>query len=197
MDVATAEATRVFSEFPESPVIPGAALWGARAAFSLQKMQLGCGWVMKGIAMAGTDLELKNQLLFIKQSCNLGPGVVYAPQTPDSLRTGPPPRDTSTHPPLQPPPPPTAVAPPPATTRTAKPVASPWRIQVAAVRDKAVIQQVTRKIEAAGFKVYTVAVPGGLVRIQAGPFATRGAAVAALSRVKAATGGSPIVVPAP
>lgn len=199
MDLVITETTRAFSDFPDSPVIPTAALWGARAAFSLQKMQLGCGWVTKGIAAVGSDLELKNQLLYAKQSCNIGNGVQYAPLMPDSLRKGPPPTDTAAHPPAPPPPPP----PPPATkpdvktSAPAKSVASPWRIQVAAVRDKAVIQQVSKKIESAGFKVYLVPVPGGLTRVQVGPFATRAAAVAALPKVKGATGGSPIVVAAP
>ena len=195
MDVALTESSRIFTDFPDSPVIPTAALWGARTAFSQQKMQIGCDWLTKGVAKVGDDLELRNQLLFAKQSCNLGPGVQFAPPAPDSLRAGPPPRmpaDTASKP---------SVAPPPSTTKTpvkppASAVASPWRVQVAAIRDKVVIQQVIRKIEAAGFKAYSVAGPGGLIRVQAGPFATRAAAVAGLPKVKAATGGSPIVVPA-
>jgi cell division septation protein DedD len=65
------------------------------------------------------------------------------------------------------------------------------------VRDKVVIQRLTQKLEKAGFKTYLVPVGGGLVRVQAGPFGTRAAAVAAVPKVKAAAGGSPIVVAAP
>lgn len=177
MDVATTESNRFFADFPDSPFLPAAAKWGALAAFSQQKMQLGCDWLTKGIAKVGDDLELRNQLLFARQSCNLGPGVQYAPSNPDSLR---------------------APVPPPAPAKTpAANVASPWRVQVAAIRDKAVIRSVMKKIEAAGFKAYAISAPGGLTRVQAGPFATRAAAVAGLPKVKAAAGGSPIVVPAP
>ncbi len=156
----------------------------------------------KGIAAAGDDLELKNQLQFAKQSCNIGAGVQYAAQVPESLRAGPPPTnlDTAARVPLTPPPPSASkppVANPPATKVPAAAAASPWRVQVAAISDKAVIARVVRKIEAAGFKAYTVPGPSGLTKIQAGPFATRAAAVAGLPKVKAAVGGSPIVVAAP
>jgi len=198
MELATSESNRFFAEFTDSPFVPAAAKWGALAAFSQQKMQLGCDWLTKGIAKVGDDLELKNQLLFAKQNCNLGPGVQYAPKNDDSLRAPPVrPADTATHPPV---PPPANTAKTPAKAPTKPPaanVASPWRVQVTAVRDKAVIQSVMKKIEAAGFKAYAVSGPGGLTRVQAGPFATRAAAVAGLPKVKAATGGSPIVVPAP
>ena len=195
MDVALSETGRVFADFPDSPVIPTAALWGARAAFNQQKMQLGCDWLTKGVAKVGDDLELKNQLVYAKQSnCNLGPGVQFAPVTPDSLRAPPArtPPDTATKQPVTPPP---TTSKPPVKPPTI--VASPWRVQVTAVRDKAVVLAVSKKLEAAGFKAYTVPVPGGLIRVQAGPFATRAAAVAALPKVKAAAGGKPIVVAAP
>jgi len=197
-DLVLTETNRIFSDFPQSPVIPDAARWGARAAFSQQKMQMGCDWLTKGIAKVGDDLELKNQLLYLKQSCNLGPDVQYAPRNPDSLRQGPPPRvaDTAPRTPVTPPPPPSTGNKAPAKTPVTS-AASPWRIQVAAIRDKKVIAQVVRKIEAAGFKSYEVPGPNGLTRVQAGPFATRAAALAAVPKVKAAAGGSPIVVPQP
>jgi hypothetical protein len=44
---------------------------------------------------------------------------------------------------------------------------------------------------------YKVPGPRGLTKIQAGPFATREKAKAALSKLKAAVGGSPIVTQAP
>ena len=165
MELVMSESSRFFGDFPDSPFIPTAAKWGALAAFSQRKMQQGCDWLTKGIAKVGEDLELKNQLLFAKQNCNLGPGVQFAPKNEDSLRA--PPRVT----PDTAKPPAKAPTKPPATH-----VASPWRVQVAAIRDKAVIQSVIKKIEAAGFKAYTVTAPGGLTRVQAGPFATRAAA---------------------
>jgi len=174
MELVTNETNRFFGDFPDSPFLPTAAKWGALAAFSQQKMQQGCDWLTRGIAKVGDDLELKNQLLFAKQNCNLGPGVQFAPKNEDSLRAPPPrPAPDTAKPPTK--------APVKAPTKAPiTNVASPWRVQVAAIRDKAVIQSVIRK-----------------TRVQAGPFATRAAALAAVSKVKTAAGGSPIVVPAP
>jgi cell division septation protein DedD len=198
MDKVVADITRLFTDYPSSPVLATGALWGSRAAFSQQKMQLGCGWLTKGIAAVGDDLELKNQLQFGKQNCDVGPGVQYAPVVPESLRSPPPRRapDTTTRAPVTPPPPAPnpgkPAAKPPTTT-----AASPWRVQVAAISDKSVIRRVQQKIEVAGFKAYLVPGPKGLTKIQAGSFATRAAAVAQLAKLKAAIGGSPFVVPAP
>ena len=199
MDKVVADITRLFDDYPRSPVIATGALWGARAAFAQQKAPLGCGWLTKGIAAASDDLELKNQLQFAKQSCNIGAGVQYAPPVSESLRAPPPKADTAAHIPVTPPPP-GAAKPPAASAPVGKApagAASPWRVQVAAISDNVVIARVVKKIEAAGFKAYTVPGPSGLTKIQAGPFATRAAAVAGLPKVKAAVGGSPIVVAAP
>ena len=163
---------------------------GARAAFDRQKLLQACDWLTKGLAGVGDDLELKNQLLFAKQRCNVGAGVTVAPVAPETLRAGPPPR-TATDPTTRvPPTPPPGKAP-------ARATASPWRIQVAAVTDKAVIGRLTQKLEAAGFKAYLVAGPRGLTKVQAGPFASRAAAVAQLPKVKAAVGGLAFVTAAP
>jgi cell division septation protein DedD len=185
-----ARVTRLFADYPASPVIPTAALWGARAAFEQQKMQQACDWLTRGLAVVGDDLELRNQLQFTRQRCAVGTGVQMAPVVPETLRTGPPPRpapDTTRRSP--------APAPPP--SAPARVPASPWRIQVAAIKDKVVIRRVTQKIEAAGFTAYQVPGPGGVTRIQAGPFNTRAAAAAQLAKLKRAAGGSPFVTPAP
>jgi cell division septation protein DedD len=54
-----------------------------------------------------------------------------------------------------------------------------------------------QKIEGAGFRAYTTPGPRGLTKIQAGPFASRAAALAQLPKLKRAVGGSAFVVPAP
>jgi len=203
MDKVVTDISRLFTDYPNSAVLATGALWGARAAFRQQKMQLGCDWLTRGITTVGDDLELKNQLQFAKQSCNIGPGVQYAPVVPESLRVGPPPRPATdtTAAPVPPPPPPPPPAPkgskPPAAKAPAANPASPWRVQVAAISDIVVIHRVEQQIVAAGFKAYTVPGPKGLTKIQAGPFATRAAAVAQLAKLKTAIGGSPFVVPAP
>ena len=188
MDDVVARVTRLFTDYPDSPTIPTATLWGARAAFDQQKLQQACDWLTRGIAAVGDDLELKNQLQFARQRCNVGPRVQLAPVVPETLRAGPPrpPADTTGRP---------AVEPPPA--RTPRAAASPWRIQVAAISDKAVIRRTIQKLEAAGFRAYTVPGPRGLTKVQAGPFASRAAAVAQLAKLKAVVGGPAFVTPAP
>jgi len=191
MDDVVSRVSRLLTDFPLSPVIPTATLWGARAAFAQQKLQLGCDWLDRGLAKVGDDLELRNQIAFAKQRCNIGTGVELAPVNPDSLRQGPPPGQADTAarrggaPPQHPPPPPAGRA------------AGPWRVQVAAISDKAVIRRLTQKIEGAGFKAYTVPGPKGLTKIQAGPFASRAAAAAQVARLKTLLGGKPFVTTAP
>lgn len=189
MDDVVTRVSRLFIDHPSSPVIPTAALWGARAAFEQQKLQQACDWLTRGIAAVGADLELRNQLQFAKQRCNIGSGVQLAPIVPESLRAAPPSRpapDTLVRPPVAPPP-----AKPPAN------VASPWRIQVAAIADRAVIRRMIQKIEAAGFRAYTVPGPKGLTKVQAGPFLSRAAAAAQLQKVKRAVGGSAFITKQP
>jgi cell division septation protein DedD len=191
LDGTIEKVHRFFTDYPTSSLLPAAALWGARAAFDRQQMQQACDWLTRGIAAVGTDVELKNQLVFAKQRCTLNPGAEFAPVVPESLRANPPKpagstRDTQIT---------RAPAKPPAVST--KPPASPWRVQVAAIADKAVIARLVKKIENAGFTAYKVPGPRGLTKIQAGPFTTREKAKAALPKVKAAVGGNPIVTQAP
>ena len=188
MDDVMTRVSRLFIDHPSSPAIPTAALWGARAAFEQQKLQQACDWLTRGLAAVGDDLELKNQLLFAKQRCNIGNGVQLAPVVPESLRAGPPPRPvpdtTGRHPGVPP-----SVKPPAG-------AASPWRIQVAAISDKAVIRRMIQKIEGAGFRAYTTPGPRGLTKVQAGPFPSRAAAIAQLPKLKRAVGSSAFVTTA-
>lgn len=177
------KVTRFFTDYPTSSVLPAAALWGARAAFDRQQMQQACDWLTRGILVVGEDVELRNQLLFAKQRCVLNPGAEMAPVVAESLRAKPA-GVTRTPAPAKP----LVVAP--------KPPASPWRVQVAAIANKDAIARVVQQIERAGFTAYKVPGPRGLTKLQAGPFATREKAKAALPRIKAAVGGSPIIVPA-
>lgn len=188
---AVLRVRRIFTDFPESAVIPVAALFGARAAFERREGAVACDWITRGLQQVGTDLELKNQLEFAKQRCTPEALARLAalPKS-DSVR----PIDTpvTTKPPV-------ATAPTTsATSATAgKSSTSPWRVQVAAISDPASIRRATQQIEKAGYMVYRVAGPGNLTKLQAGPFATRDAAVAAVGKLKAAVGGSPFVTKAP
>ncbi len=196
---------RFFADYPGSSALPAAALWGARAAFDRDQLQQACDWLTKGIAASHDDIELKNQLLFAKQRCKLNPGAQLAPVNPDSLRIAAPPAgapvtpvtppkdSNATKPPQAKPP----VAAPKPAAAAPKPAASPWRVQVAAIADKAVINRLVQKIEKAGFTAYQVSGPRGLTKVQAGPFTSREQARAAVAKVKAATGTDAFVTQAP
>jgi cell division septation protein DedD len=196
LDGTIEKVSRFFTDYPTSPLLPAAALWGARAAFDRHQMQQACDWLTRGIAAVGSDVELRNQLVFAKQRCVLNPGAEMAPVVAESVRVKPPEVTKPAAPARD-----TAVAKAPAAPKPAaaasKPTASPWRVQVAAIADKTVIARLVKKIEAAGFTAYKVAGPRGLTKIQAGPFTSREKAKAALPRIKTAVGGSPIIAQAP
>ena len=189
---AVSRMRRLFNDYPASTILPTAALWGSRAAFDRKELQLGCDWLARGLALVGDDVELRNQLEFAKQRCNVGPGVELAPSRPDSLRSKPvvepaPHRPDSLR--MK-----TGNARPPVTSAAST---GPWRIQVAAISDKAAIRRAIQKIEQAGFKAYQVAGPRGLIKVQAGPFKSREAAATKLKALKATLGGAPFVVRVP
>ncbi len=196
LDGTIEKVGRFFTDYPASPLLPAAALWGARAAFDRQQMQQACDWLTRGIAAVGSDIELKNQLVFAKQRCVLNPGAEMAPVVAESVRVKPPEVAKPTVPAKDTAVTKTPVRPKPAAVAS-KPPASPWRVQVAAITDKAVVARLVKKIEAAGFTAYKVPGPRGLTKIQAGPFTSREKAKAALPRIKAAAGGKPFIVPAP
>ncbi len=196
LDGTIEKVGRFFTDYPSSPLLPAAALWGARAAFDRQHMQQACDWLTRGIAAVGSDVELKNQLVFAKQRCVLNPGAEMAPVVAESVRVKPPEVTKPTAPAKD-----TAVTKTPVRPKpeavASRPPASPWRVQVAAIADKAAIARLVKKIENAGFTAYKVPGPRGLTKIQAGPFTTREKAKAAVPRIKAAAGGSPIIIQAP
>jgi hypothetical protein len=177
-ETAVMRVKRLFTDYPESAVIPTAALFGARAAFERRDGNLACDWLTRGLQQVGGDLELKNQLEYARQRCT--------PEEIARLATLPK-ADSIRRPVIQTPP-------PPATPKTA---ASPWRVQAAAISDATAIRRAVQQLEEAGFTIYRVAGPNGLTKLQVGPFATREAAVAAVGRVKAVVGGGPFVVKAP
>ena len=179
---------RILNDFPTSPVIPEAALWGARAGFELKQNATACEWLARGVTAAKDDVETRNQLEFLRSRCT--PDMVNAPmptpsRTPDAsaARTTPPRADSVRRQPASP-------TPAQASTGVSE---APWRVQVGALTDPAAIRRTMQQIEAAGFTAYTVAGPNGMTKIQAGPFATREAATAQLAKVKAAVNGAAFV----
>lgn len=188
---------RLMTSYPQSTVYADAALWGARAALERQDLPRACGWLDRGVERAGSNVELRNQLEFARRRC-----------TPEArAQTAPPPAATPIRTPerrpvdspravfpLQPTPPPPAPAPVEAAPAQA---AGPWRVQVAAVSDPAAIARMERAIREMGLTMYRTPGPGGLTRVQAGPFETREAAQARVEELAKALGGQPFVTRAP
>ncbi len=192
--------SRLMTSYPQSPIFADAALWGARAAIERGDMPRACTWLDSGLDHVGDNVELKNQIEFTRRRCTDAarqtPAAAASPtplRTPERrpVETDPAPVRASAPPPSapapverqQPAPPPSA--PPPA--------ADVWRVQVAAVSDPAAIARLERAIRDLGLSPYTSLSPSGLTRVQAGPFATREAAEAAVPRLRDAAGGAPFV----
>lgn len=187
-EAAVLRVRRLMTDYPASPVLPAAALWGARAAFERRDQAQACGWLRHGIERVGEDVEVRSQLEFAVQRCGIP---MAPPATPSTERVVPSGRDMI-------PPPAVATAAPERTPEPApvmqSATAGAWRVQVAAIRDAAAIRRVEQQITRAGLTAYKVPGPGGLTKLQAGPFATREDAVARVEALKAAVGGQPFVV---
>lgn len=181
-EAAMNRVKRLMSDYPASPVVATAALWGSRAAFERRDAAQACAWIQRGLDQVGEDVEMRNQLEFARQRCtNPAP----APTRPPVERVVPPSTPAPT----------TGTASPPPSPRptTPTPAAGPWRVQVAAISDAAAIRRVEQQIARAGLTAYRVRGPNGLTKLQAGPFATREEAVAKVATLKAAIGGQPFV----
>ncbi len=198
---------RLMTDYPTSAVLADAALWGARAAFERREYDVGCPWITRGLERTGVDVELRNQLEFMRQRCVSGGGVeLVTPAPAESLKADRPPvlktperRPTDTvqvqRPPVMTPPPP-----PPAPAPTPSPAVQPdgpWRVQVAALSDPTAMGRVEGVIRRLGLTPFRVAGPNGLTKVQAGPFATRDAASARLDELTKAIGGKPFVTRVP
>jgi len=195
---------RLMTDYPTSSVMASAALWGARAAFERREYDVGCPWITRGLETAGDNVEIRNQLEFMKRR---GTAAAMQPAEPpaDSGRVAPVPVlrtperrpidtvEAKAAPVIAPAPPP---APPPSPPPAATP-ASPWRVQVAALSDPVAMRRVEGVIRRLGLTPYREAGPNGLTKVQAGPFATREAANARLDELTRAIGGKPFVTRAP
>ncbi len=198
---------RLITTYPQSTVLSDAALWGARAALERGDAPRACTWLDLGLERVGENVELRNQIEFMRRQCTTAARAQAAAPTPTPTPATPirtperrpvdqapvvrPPVTPAATPPVAPPTPQPAPAPTPTTT------AGPWRIQVAAVSDPVAIARLENAIKAAGLTSYRSNSPSGLTRVQAGPFATREAADAALPGLTKAVGGQPFVTRAP
>ena len=181
---------RLRLDFPATPLLARAAYWAGRVYFDDNKPANACRWVVDGMAQAGTDVELQNQLGYLYQRCNLTADTGAAASGTDSSRTARtdsargaplPAADSATRP---------AAPAPPAPARPA------YRVQIAAVATQAAAADVAARARGAGFTTVTVQ-EKGLYKVRAGEFTTRAEAQTAAGRLKARLGGSPFIVAEP
>lgn len=168
---------RIRSDYPTSSLLPVAAFWGVRAYFELRNSAEACRWLSQGLALAGEDVELANQLNF------------YAPRC-ATASAEPPPAPGATPPRTEP-----AVSPPAPATQPPVPVAGSGKftVQVAAASTEPAAEATSSALRSAGYDPHVVR-EGGFIKVRVGRFATRAEAVAAASQVRAKMGGSPFVV---
>lgn len=164
---AIRQFTRIRSDYPDSPLLPYAAEWAARALFERRSPAEACAWLERGIAGAGDDVELRNRLDFLNGRCTAG---AIAQATPAESTAAP--------------------APAPAGPR------SGFAVQVSAVNTQAAADGVAANLTAAGFASYVVQ-DAGLFKVRAGPYPDRGAAVQAAEQIRRKLGGSPFIIKEP
>lgn len=170
---------RIRSDYPTSSLMPVAAFWGVRAYFELRNSVEACRWLSQGLALAGEDVELVNQLTFYSPRCAMA-SADAPPSSPGPVSSPPPARpDTSRPPPTSPP------ATPPGSGR--------FTVQVAAASTEPAAEATSNALRTAGYDPHIVR-EGGFIKVRVGQFATRAEAVAAASQVRAKMGGSPFVV---
>ena len=164
---------RLRLDFPATPLLAQAAYWAGRTYFDDNKPAPACRWLADGMAQAGNNIELQNQLGYLYQRCgtaaDTGAADSSAAAGPDSGRAAK--ADT-------------------AATRAA------YRVQIAAVATRVAAEGIAARARGAGFTTVTVR-DKGLYKVRAGEFATRAEAQTAAGRLKARLGGSPFVVAEP
>ncbi|HEY7681977.1 MAG TPA: SPOR domain-containing protein [Gemmatimonadales bacterium] len=166
---AARQLDRIRSDYPDSPILPVAAEWAARAFFDQKKLPEGCSWLAYGISRAGEDVELKNRLEYMNGRCSAQPPVGAAPV------------DTTPKPPPNNPPPPAPAG---------------YGVQVGAVNTQASADKLASNLKGAGFVPYIVK-EGTLFKVRAGPYPDRAKAVAAAEQIRRKLGHSPFVVKEP
>lgn len=184
------------SDYPASPLLAQASYWAGRVYFDQGNSALACRWLSDGLAQSQGNIELQNQLQYLNQRCG---GVAAAPAEStaapgDSSKrvatdSTPRPSASDTTAPAGGPPPASDSQPP--TAR--KPV---YRVQIAAVGNKAAATAAERKVRALGLTVVTVH-EKTLYKVRAGRYSSRSEADAAAAGLKVKLGGNPFVVSEP
>jgi len=195
---------RLRLDYPASPIYAQAAFWAGRVYFDLRRPPSACRWLAEGLPRVGSDLELKNRLLYYDQRCA---GVALDTARIDSTHTDSAAKVATADSAKRAAPPPVAAPGDPgarAATESLPPGRKPdsthvapgtavFRIQVAAVNTRAAADSIAKRLKAGGLDSM-VAAEKGLFKVRVGSYATRAAAAAALPGVRDKLGGQPFVV---
>jgi cell division septation protein DedD len=173
---------KLHADYPASNLMAQASYWAARVYFDQSNPTLACRWLADGLAQSQANVELQNQLGYLNQRCS---NLTVAAGDSTGAR-----RDSSkgaaadsTHPS-------TPAAPAGATGKTV------YRIQIAAVGNKAAANDAERKARALGLTVKTLH-EKKLYKVRVGQYSTRAEAQAAAAGLKVRLGGTPFVVSEP
>jgi len=165
-------AERLRRDYPDSPLRPRAAFWGARAYFELKDELHGCALIREALEGAGGDVEFRNQVGFYAERCTASAG--SPPASPPPAARG----DSGAKPPA-------AAAP------------ASYAVQVLAVKSAAQVDEMLTRLKVMGFEARVVRDTSGLFKVRVGRYATRDEAVRAQHRLRARLGGQPFVVEEP
>ncbi len=213
LDGAARNLERIRLDYPDSPLIPQAAYWAARTYFDQKKPDLACRWIADGLKDPSANLELQNQLRYLNQRCRqfaaapaparadtqartptpVDSQPTIAGATSDTTPSPAPPGDTAHTPTSASAPAPTPRQPANKPSTSAPTAATHYRIQIAAVGNKAAAESVAGKLKSKGFDPITVE-EAGLYKVRIGDYRTKAEAAAAVPQIKAKLGGSPFVV---
>ena len=171
----TRNVERLASDYPQSEVIPEAAVWAARAYFRQQDTGNGCRWLANGLAHADTlDVELRNELTFLNGRC------VAAGDTTQGRSGAAAQRDTAqgrSDAAAQP-------APTPAPTAPAPQRPGDWSVQVASSTSQANADALVARLARDGFAGGYVVKDGAALKIRVGRFPARTGADSLLGRMR-------------
>lgn len=168
---AVRQMDRIRSDYPDSPLIPTAAEWAARALFDQRKPREACDWLATAMPKVGDDIELRNRLEFLNGRCaNLSAADTAKP---DTTKKDAPKKDSAA-----------------AQPRTG------FAVQIGAVNTQAAADKLAADLKNAGFAPYIVK-DGALFKVRTGPWPDRSKAQAVAARVRTRLGGSPFVVKEP
>jgi cell division septation protein DedD len=183
------QVEQLIRDYPESPLHAPAALWGSRAANDRRDPATGCRLADIGLAAAGSDVELRNQLEFQRQRCrSLGAmqaeaARAAAEDSATRARADSTARANRAGRPAGPP----AVSP---ASRTG------YYVQLSAVATQSAATAEVARFRRAGFQPVVLR-ESGLFKIRIGPYPARAEANAALARARSRFGGRPFVVHVP